>query len=236
MNFINKLLGRATPFKRNRLGEIEVLIHKDARHHAAHGFVVASNKAQKIKKAPVAIVFPDLEDAPELTHTVMTDLWEAMISQGWVPHHIAAWGTVGAIVSEQASGADEHAEEGFQTPGFSTTPPAPAEIPAYLRKQAADAQNVGQGVLTFGRSKKGDTPPVVFDEVVQYAITQAKQQVAHLDTMAREAALVRFEAIANNGTVTGLAPNLIRTRIQDAANMIVKTHVRNGDTAALSTH
>lgn len=235
MEFINKILGRATPFKRNRLDEIEVLIHKAARHHAAHAFVVASNKAQRIKKAPVAVVFPDLEDAPELNHTVMTDLWEAMISQGWVPHHIAAWGTVGMIASGQASGEDEHAEEGFQTPGFSTVAPAAAEIPAYLRKsKQLNEQELTRGVLNFPRSK---AVAPVFDQVVQYAIDQAKQQVAHLDTMAREAALVRFESIANNCTATGMQPNLIRTRIQDAANLIVSTHNRNiADPAALSTH
>lgn len=226
-NLYRKIFGIAAPFKRNRLGEIEVLIHKDARHHAAHGFIVASSKALKVKKAPVAVVFPDLEDAPELTHTVMTDLWEAMISQGWVPHHIAAWGTVGVIASNEPAGADEHMEEGFQTAGFATTPPAAAEIPAYLRKASQQMNAESQSVLTFPRSERATTSPVMFHPTVKKAIEEAKGSLVHLDTMAREAAAVRFESIANNGTVTGMSPDAIEEKILSAATLILQTHARN---------
>jgi hypothetical protein len=222
---IQKLLNRAAPFTRNTLNEIDVLIHKDARRNAAHGYVVASNRALNIKKAAVAVVFPDFEAAPELSHRLMTDLWEAMHAQGWVPSHIASWAGVRALQEDgTASGEDEHTTS-YQTTGFSSAAVAEARltndisaVPAFLRREPTD-----DSVLKFPRRRIMNSP--IYEPEVQMALDSVKRRVRHLEEIAREAALVRFVSIVENALATGKGVEFIRDKLNAAAQTILSVHL-----------
>lgn len=244
MEFINKLLGRATPFKRNALGDIEVLIHKDARRYTPHGFVVASNKAQKIKRGEVAVVFPDLEDAaPELTYQVMTDLFEAMHAQGWVAHHIVAWGTVREIAAADKPPKNvAESDEGFTTPGFGQPSSIDLDdVPAYLRQphsmgNALDASLPPSGVLAFARKAQGElTDTTISDPTVLRMVNDAMSHVEHLDPLTANAAKVRFEQIGVNGLATGKSYEYIADKLSVCAMTILSARKRaEGEVAAQS--
>lgn len=216
-------------FKRNHLNEIEVLIHKDARRHAAHGFIVASNPALRIKRAPVAVVFPDHDEAPDLTQRVFNDLWEAMQAQGWTPHHVAAWASVGQVAEDTAAGEDEHTH-GWNTPA-QTIAPEESDIPAFLRRSQNSAMNLqelgrasaapARAVLNFPRDSKRS---LVDDPNVRMLVNTACEHVKHLDDVAREGAKVRFEAIASNGLNQARSNEYIADKLTAAVNMILSTH------------
>ncbi len=248
INSIRTLLGMAHPFKRNRLNEVEVLIHKDARRHAAHGFVVASNRALNIKRGEVAIVFPDLEDAPSLTHTLMTDLWEAMHAQGWLPHHISAWDNIRLIAPDgRPVSVDEH-EHSFQTPGFSSAATAEArlasdvsQVPAFLRNsKGVNLPEFGRPVDAIGQLNYPRRQRVVLDPTytpeVKTALEAVKARVGHLDEVAREAAYVRFISIVDNAHATGKGLEFIRDKLNAAAVTILSVHLHSTDVSETQAH
>ncbi len=234
-----KKLGLAVPVERNELGEMEVLIHKDARHHAAHGFVVASCKALGIKSGVVAVVLPDFDEAPPVTVRLLIDLQEAFHAQGWTLSHIVAWDGVANVKNSNAT-LEHHVEpEGFSTPGWQHgyQPAAEAatdmDAPAFLRKSQ---QQLGQaeGVLTF--SRRDSKRPLITDPSVANLVKQELEKLSGLDDMAREAAKVRFEAIAANGLSTAKSNEWIADKLAAASGVILTSHLSNAETVSVQSH
>jgi hypothetical protein len=233
-------LGVAVSVDRNEVGEMDVLVHKEARHHAAHGYIVASNRALNIKGGTVAVVLPDFDEAPLLTPRFMLDLQEALHAKGWTLSHVAAWEGVQHFSATGPSEAteDEHAR-GYDV--TNSVPNRPHEImrednpdvPAFLRKSptvnlqelARAHRPTGEGVLRFPRREDGLNRPLFSDNPnVARLVEVAQQRVAGLDDMAREAAKVRFEAIASNALSTGQSHEYIRDKLEVAVNVIIGAH------------
>jgi hypothetical protein len=212
MSIIDRIkarLGFAIEFKRNALDEVELLIHKEARHHAPHGIMVATNRARNIKLAAVPFVFPDLVEAPKLTQRVVTDIWEGFYSQGWVPDHIVAYGDLQPLVKpEEEQGTD--ASDAFASAGFPSGDTAAMRltqdlgiVPRSLRVPAVQRQGMhlvtpeepGQLKLRT-RTMAGSYSPQVKSLLARYHARVAKLEPNDL----REQAYVRFEGIVNTGT------------------------------------
>jgi hypothetical protein len=210
MSFIERIkarLGYATPFKRNALDEVEVRIHKEARHHAPHGIMVATNRARNIRLAEVPFVFPDLVDAPALTQRVITDLWEAFHSQGWVPDHLVAYGDLQPLAKPEEDEGTQ-ASEGFATAGFPSGDtaamrltqdlgivPRSLKVPA-VHRQTTPMHLVGQeGSLHLKRPRAVELAPPVQQLLERYRNRVATLQPEDI----REKALIRFESIVSNG-------------------------------------
>jgi hypothetical protein len=235
-------LGVAVSVDRNEVGEMDVLVHKEARHHAAHGYIVASNRALNIKGGTVAVVLPDFDEAPLLTPRFMLDLQEALHAKGWTLSHVAAWEGVQHFTAQGPSGSDEHATAYNVTPSdrmesVSSRPHEimreDADVPAFLRKSptvnlqelARAHRPTGEGVLRFPRREDGLNRPLFSDNPnVARLVEAAQQRVADLDDMAREAAKVRFEAIASNALSTGQSHEYIRDKLEVAVNVIIGAH------------
>lgn len=232
---ILRKIGLAVPVDRNELGEMEVLIHKDARHHAAHGFVVASCRALNIKSGVVAVVLPDFDDAPPVTVRLLIDLQEAFHAQGWTLSHIVAWDGVANVKNSNAS-IEHHIEpEGFSTPGWqqpqaAEVAPDATHIPAYLRKTQGNLEQAS-GVLTFPRRDAlavkhgtGVQEDGIVDPTVLRLITTANKRVEHLDDMTRNASKIRFEQIGANGLTTGKSYEFISDKLSAAVEVILQAH------------
>jgi len=245
-NALLKKLGLAVPVERNELGEMEVLIHKDARHHAAHGFVVASCRALNIKSGVVAVVLPDFDEAPPVTVRLLIDLQEAFHAQGWTLSHIVAWDGVANVKNSNAT-IEHHVEpEGFSTPGWQQPQAAEAatdlDVPAFLRRQAEGATNAAtpSGVLTFPRRdplalKHGSAVQEegISDPTVIRLIATANKRVEHLDDMTRNASKIRFEQIGANGLTTGKSYEYISDKLSAAVDVILQAH-REAETESVA--
>lgn len=216
---INKLLGRADKFERNTLNEIVVLVHKDARHHTAHGFVSVTHHAQRIKNAPVAFVFPDLPEAPALSLRLMTDLWEALHAQGYIPHEIVSYGTMSPMMPEEHASDDAFA---LSTPGFDARAFAHAQTNAdvtndFLSRVAKPhPERHGMHVVT----PSGDAK----DPIVSSFIAAYKTRIAHLDEETREVAAIRFEQIVKNAKGRNESVEQIQKRLVEALQQMREDH------------
>jgi hypothetical protein len=211
MSIVNRLLGRAKKFERNSLNEIVVLVHKDVRHHAPHGFINVTHHAQRIKNAPVAFVFPDLPAAPALTLRLMTDLYEALHAQGYIPHELVSYGTMQPMfIAEHAS------DDAFvmATPGFdpvefarAQTNADPAAIPRSLLKQHPDRRH-GMHVVQPGEASYG--------ELLDAVLVSFKARCARFDEETREVAAIRFDQIISNGVNRNDSVDEIKDRLETA--------------------
>lgn len=234
---ILRRLGVNVSVDRNELGEMDVLVHKEARHHAAHGYIVASNKALNIRGGVVAIVLPDFDDAPLLTPRFMLDLQEALAAKGWTFSHVVAWEGVQQFTAQGPAGEDEHASAyNTLTPGIPSTPHEvmrdDVDVPAFLRKTQGNL-GAAEGVLKFQRMGRLQRPLFADNPNVARLVEAAEGRVAHLDDQAREAAKVRFEAIAHNSIATNQSLEFIADKLDGAVNVILGSHAQNEASAAI---
>jgi hypothetical protein len=242
-NAMLKKLGLAVPVERNELGEMEVLIHKDARHHAAHGFVVASCKALNIKSGTVAVVLPDFDEAPSLTVRLLIDLQEAFHAQGWTLSHVVAWDGVANVknsnielehhVEPEGYGRPQHWHAHGYLPAAEAATDLNSDVPAFLRKSQ---QQLGEaeGVLKFAR--RDSKRSLITDPNVAGLIAQETAKLSGLDDMAREAAKVRYESIAANGLSTSKSNEWIADKLSAATSTILSAHLSNAETASVQSH
>jgi hypothetical protein len=233
-----RIFGIAEKFERNALNEIEVLIHKDARHHSPHGFMVATNRALNIKLGTVAFVFSDLVEAPPLTQRVMSDLWAAFHSQGWVPDHLVAYSDLGQMNKEER----EELADTFSSAGFTSAAQAEMRIsqelnpgrhldtdavaramrsPAVHRQDnrrvgAHETQGPGNLHLT-GRATLQTYSPQVAHLLSRY---QSRISNVQPDER-REFAHIKFEGIVANGVALNQTLELMTDKLELALREIV---------------
>jgi hypothetical protein len=211
IKFLKKLFGIAEQFERNTLNEVEVMIHKQARHGMIHGYMVATNRVLGIKLAPVAFVFPDFVEPPLLTHRLVTDLWEAFHSQGWVPDHIASYGSLqnmqhGAVEAEAGEAGYTHASAHFDLPlrDLDTLLARRTKVPAVQRQEADSA-------ITLTR-KLG----LIHDE---YA-----ERLHAMPADKRDALEIQIDQIIQNGLALKTY-NLVIERVRDTYDMAFNGYV-----------
>lgn len=214
---INKVLGRANKFERNTLNEIVVLVHKDARHHTAHGFVSVTHHAQRIKNAPVAFVFPDLPEAPALSLRLMTDLWEALHAQGYIPHEIVSYGTMTPMMPEEHSSDDAFA---LSAPGFT------AHEFAHLQTNVSQTNDFLSRVAKPHPERHGMhvVPAASHGDVLDPIVAGFASRVSKFDEETRETAKIRFDQIVRNGVSRNESPEQIKDRLESALQQIREDH------------
>jgi hypothetical protein len=206
-NRIKARLGMAVAFERNALNEVEVLIHKEARHHAPHGYMLASNRGLGIKNGQVPFVFPDHVEAPVLTQRTLTDLWEAFYSQGWVPHHLLAYG---ALLTMHE---DEHASDdaGYLPHRYE---PAPEQaLPGVMVDNALLGRLTGQAKPAGLTTLVGSMADRRFDELLD----SYKAKLEGLPEDLKETAAIRYDQIVSNGRSKGESFNEISEKLKAAA-------------------
>ena len=79
--------------------DLEVRFHKEAIYYGEHGTMVVSHVKQKLVETPVRFVFIGLSTPPRLDRALFNFLWEEAKSQGYIPHHITAYGKENEIVN-----------------------------------------------------------------------------------------------------------------------------------------
>jgi hypothetical protein len=233
-------LGVAVSVDRNELGEMDVLIHKAARNKIIHGYVSASCKTLNIKGGTVAVHLPDFDDAPLITPRFLFDLQEAFNAQGWTFSHIVAWGSALSMgeMLQAHEGEDEHVT-GYNVTSSVAVPEHElmqhgADVPAFLRKGIAMPNPISnEGVLKFQRMDRAQRPLFADNPNVAALVEAAHRRIAGLDEMAREAAKVRFEAIASNGMQLNQSHEYIRDRLENAVNVIIGAHEQTDASAAV---
>lgn len=210
MSILKKLFGIAEEFERNSLNEIVVLLHKEARHHTPHGFITVTNRGLGIKNAPVAFVFPDFPEAPPLTLRLVTDLWEALRAQGYIPHELASYGGLTAVPAE------EHASEdaGFVMSSYDILAARHGNTDQMARVMKMNPARHGMHIVQPGVPAQGT--------LIDPTLKSFTDRVAHFDEDGREVASIRFDQIMRNGLARSESLEDIKLRLESALQQMLE--------------